>query len=126
MPKQLRMVLEIDEVAGEASESITEGEILETMDGAFEMVLSEHDAESIDELEAAVVRMQYEVNRRVMARQLASIAQKKLSESRARESGCEPTSHRIELTVNLDDMSLRPTESRTRRGGSSTTRPRRS
>lgn len=126
MPKQLRMVLEIDEVAGETSESITEGEILETMDGAFEMVLSEHDTESIDELEAAVVRMQYEVNRRVMARQLASIAQKKLSESRARASGCEPTPHRIELTVNLDDMSLRPTGSRTRRGGSSTTRPRRS
>ena len=126
MPKRLRLVLEIDEVAGEASEAITDGEILETMDGAFEMLLTEQAGESIDDLEAALVRMQYEVNRRVMARQLASIAQKKLSEQRAAASGSEPIQHRIELTVNLDDMSLRPTASKTKRGVSSTTRRRRS
>ena len=65
MRRRLRMLLEFEDVAGEGSDEVTEGEILEAMDGAFELLLSEDESESIDDLEAAVMRMQYEVNRQV-------------------------------------------------------------
>jgi hypothetical protein len=84
MRRRLRMLLEFEDIAGEGSEAVTEGEILEAMDGAFEMVLSEREGESIDDLEAAVVRMQYEVNRQVLARQLTNLAQKKFPMRRGR------------------------------------------
>jgi uncharacterized coiled-coil protein SlyX len=116
MRRRLRMVLEFEDIAGGASEMVTEGEILEAMDGAFEMVLSEHEAESIDDLEAAVVRMQYEVNRQVMARQLANLAQKKLDSRRKAGDESSETPHRIELTVNLGAMRSRRSGSKTRQG----------
>jgi hypothetical protein len=114
---RLRMLVEFDEVAGEGADPVTEGEIMEAMDGAFEMLLSEEQGESIDELEAAVVRMQYEVNRRVLARQLTQIAQKKLDELREARDASLPTQRRIELRVNLGATS-------SRRSGSSRTRGR--
>jgi hypothetical protein len=114
--RRLRLVLEVEDVAGQEYEEVTEGEILELMDGAFQMVLSEKEAESIDDLEAALVRMQYEVTRKVLARQLADLAKKKLGERRKAAGASSTTRHRIELTVNLADMSSRPPASKTTRG----------
>lgn len=116
MRRRLRLMLEFEDVAGQEYDEVTEGEILEAMDGAFEMVLSEQDSESIDDLEAAVVRMQYEVSRKVLARQLADLAKKKLGEQRPPGGTSSTTLHRIELTVNLADLSSRPAESKTTRG----------
>jgi hypothetical protein len=116
MRRRLRLVLEVEDIAGQEYDEVTEGDILEMMDGAFEMVLSEQQSESIDDLEAALVRMQYEVNRKLLARQLADLAKKKLDEQRTAEGTSSQTLHRIELMVNLADLSSRPTASKTTPG----------
>jgi FKBP-type peptidyl-prolyl cis-trans isomerase (trigger factor) len=116
MRRRVRLVLEFEDVAGQEYDEVTEGEILEAMDGAFEMVLSEQQSESIDDLEAALVRMQYEVSRKVLARQLADLAKKKLAEQRTAADASSTTLHRIELTVNLADLSSRLVGSKTTRG----------
>lgn len=117
MRRRMRLVFEFEDVAGQPEDETPEGEILEAMDGAFEMLLSEPQSESIDDLEAALARMQYEVSRRVLARQLADLAKKKLAARRAAGGGCSRTPHRIELTVNLAGSSSRPRAWRTTRGG---------
>jgi hypothetical protein len=116
MPTLLRIRLEIEEVAGQASAQITEGDIREAMDGAFETYLSESQAESIDELESALVRAQFEVSRRVLARHLARLAQKKLDEQRLEAAASCATRYPIELTVKLADIRSTLIESRTTRG----------
>jgi hypothetical protein len=117
MPMLLRVRLELEEIAGEEPKQITEDDIREAMDGAFETVLSESQSESIDDLEAAVLRVQFEVSRRMLARHLAQVAQKKLDEQRqAAGAGSSETRHPIELTVKLGDTSLRPTGSKTTPG----------
>jgi hypothetical protein len=107
--------LEFEEMAGEGATQVEEGEIREAMDGAFELFLSERESASIDELELAVLRLQYEASRQVLARHLTQFAQKKLDEQQAQGGSCA-TRRPIELTVNLGDTRLRPTGSRTKRG----------
>lgn len=116
MRRRLRLVLEVEDIAGQEYDEITEGEILEAMDGAFEMVLSEQASESIDDLEAALVRLQYEASRAAMARHLALLAKKKLSAQRTGADTSSTTRHRIALTVNLADSSSRPAASKTTPG----------
>lgn len=116
MPTLLRIRLEIKEIAGEEPRQITEGDIREAMDGAFETFLSESQSESIDELESALVRVQFEVSRRVMARHLADLAQKKLDEQRQSAGASCATRHPIELTVKLADIGSTLIESRMTRG----------
>ena len=102
--------------AGEGPTQITEGEIREAMDGAFETLLSERESESIDEIEAAVLRVQYEVSRRMLARHLAQVAQKKLEEQPLVRGGSSSTRRPIELTVKLGDTSSRPFGLKTMQG----------
>jgi hypothetical protein len=67
-------------------EQIGEGEVLEALDGAFEQMLLEQEGESIDDLEARVMRLQYLAGRAAMARHLTAIAQKKLTQQASMEA----------------------------------------
>lgn len=116
MPTLLRIRLEIKEIAGEEAKQITEGDIREAMDGAFETYLAESQTESIDEMESALIRVQFEVSRRMMARHLADLAQKKLDEQRKEAGASCAIRHPIELTVKLADIASTLIESRATRG----------
>ena len=100
MRYRMRARVEIEEIEeGEGQEQIGEEDVLEALDGAFEQLLSEREGESIDDLEAGLMRLQYVAGRAAMVRQLTAIAKKKLEQRRLTGEASSPTRHRIELTA---------------------------
>jgi hypothetical protein len=86
MRYRIRTRIEVEECADgeDGVELIGENEIIEALDGAFELALCEHEAESIDDCEQAVLRLQYAASRKALARHLEQVAQKKLAELQAK------------------------------------------
>ena len=118
MPYRIRVKIDVEECAeGEAQEPT---DLVEALDGAFEQAISEHQAESVDDVEEAVLRVQYAAVRTALARHFEGVAKKKLEQA---EASCEPTPRRIESTGKPGAMSSRPTGPKTRRAKSSSTRP---
>jgi hypothetical protein len=100
MRYRMRARVEIEECReGEGQEEIGEAEVLEALDGAFEQMVLEQEGESIDDLEAGVMRLQYLAGRAAMARHLTAIAQKKLRQQASREGASSPMKRPIGLTA---------------------------
>jgi hypothetical protein len=96
----MRARVEIEECEeGEGQEKIGETEVLEALDGAFEQMLLEQEGESIDDLEAGVMRLQYLAGRAAMARHLTAIAKKKLAQQESRVEVSSPMNGRTGSTA---------------------------
>jgi hypothetical protein len=99
MRYRMRAKVEIEEIEeGEGQAQIGEEEILEALDGAFEQMLLESEGESIDDLEAGLMRLQYVAGRAAMARQLTAIAKKKPGQRQVTVEASWPIRHPTELT----------------------------
>ena len=100
MRYRMRARVEIEECEeGGGQEEIGEAEVLEALDGAFEQMLMEQEGESIDDLEAGVMRLQYLAGRAAMARHLTAIAQKKLAQQESRVEVSLPMNGHIGSTA---------------------------
>jgi hypothetical protein len=95
----MRAKVEIEEIEeGEEDEQIGEAGVLEALDGAFEELLTQQAGESIDELEASLLRLQYVAGREAMARHLTEAAQKKHGPQRSVEAEFSATRRPTEST----------------------------
>ena len=100
MRYRMRAKVEIEECEeGEGQEQIGEEDVLEGLDGAFEQLLWEREGESIDDLEAGLMRLQYVAGRAAMARHLTLIAKTKLEQRRSTGEESSPIRHPTELTA---------------------------
>jgi hypothetical protein len=89
--KRIRMQVVVEEVEESGAEGLEMGQIRKAADGSSEQVITDEASESIDEMEAALIRMQYEVGRGALADHLSQVAKKKPTRRRGRVSGSTNT-----------------------------------
>jgi hypothetical protein len=87
------VVEEVEEAGAEGQET---GQIRKAEDGSYEQLITDEASESIDEMEAAVIRMQYEVGRGALADHLSEVAKKKPTRRPRKASGSTDTRRPIE------------------------------
>lgn len=93
--KQIRMQVVVEEVEASAAEGLETGQIRKAGDGSYTQVITDEASESIDEMEAAMIRMQYEVGRGALADHLSEVAKKKPARRPKKASGSTSTRPRI-------------------------------
>ncbi len=75
--KRIRMHVVVEEAQESGAEGLETGQICKTADGSYEQLITDEASESIDEMEAALIRMQYEVGRGALGDHLSQVAKKK-------------------------------------------------
>ncbi len=75
--KRIRMQVVVEEVEATGVEGLETGQIRKAGEGSYEQLITDEASESIDEMEAALIRMQYEVGRGALADHLSQVAKKK-------------------------------------------------
>lgn len=93
--KRIRMQVMVDEVEESGAEGLETGQIRKASDGSYEQLITDEASESIDEMEAALIRMQYEVGRGALADHLSQVAKKKPARRPRRASASTSTRPRI-------------------------------
>jgi len=94
--KRIRMQVVVEEVEESGADALETGQIRKAGDGSYEQLITDEASESIDEMEAALIRMQYEVGRGALADHLSDVAKKKPARRPRRASGSTSTRPRIE------------------------------
>jgi hypothetical protein len=89
--KRIRMQVVVEEVEEAGAEGQETGQIGKAADGSYEQLITDEASESIDEMEAALVRMQYEVGRGALADHLSQVAKKKPARRPKKASGSSST-----------------------------------
>jgi hypothetical protein len=94
--KRIRMQVVVEEVEESGADAQELGQIRKVADGSYEQLMTDEASESIDEMEAAVIRMQYEVGRGALADHLSEVAKKKPARRPKKVSGSTSTRPPIE------------------------------